>query len=56
MAQAGLALSTAPLPGAAAKGRLSLQQVTVLLWIALLLALWSETEELVWLMPLTETI
>ena len=51
MAQAGLALSTAPLPGAAAKGRLSLQQEAVLLLIALLLALWCETELLERLMP-----
>ena len=51
MAQACPALSTAPLPGADAKGRLSLQQVAVLLLIALLLALWSETELLVRLMP-----
>ena len=50
MAQACLALSTAPLPGAAAKGRRSLQQVAVLLLIAVLLALWSGTELLVRLM------
>ena len=51
MAQAGLALPAASLSSAAAKGRLSLQQVAVLLLIALLLALWCETELLVRLMP-----